>query len=195
MARWTPGPVAPGAEQASPGTGRWTGRPPPGRYVFRVAVTPVASAAREVVDSFRFLDHKFPVRGPHDFGAAGARSVRRARATPTRARTSPPRCGTPLVAARGGTVVFKAWQERAGNYVVIRGAGNGVDYVYMHLATPTRSPAGRRSGPAARSARSATRASPRGCHLHFELWSAPGWYEGGSPLDPLPQLQAWDAVS
>ena len=20
-----------------------------------------------------------------------------------------------------------------------------------------------------------------GCHLHFEIWTAPGWYEGGEP--------------
>ena len=25
-----------------------------------------------------------------------------------------------------------------------------------------------------------------GCHLHFEMWSAPGWYEGGEVIDPLP---------
>ena len=31
------------------------------------------------------------------------------------------------------------------------------------------------------------------CHLHFELWPAPGWYTGGQPVDPLPTLQAWDA--
>ena len=30
-----------------------------------------------------------------------------------------------------------------------------------------------------------------GCHLHFEIWSEPGWYKGGSPIDPLPVLQAW----
>jgi murein DD-endopeptidase MepM/ murein hydrolase activator NlpD len=30
------------------------------------------------------------------------------------------------------------------------------------------------------------------CHLHFELWTAPGWYSGGQPIDPLPSLQAWD---
>lgn len=30
------------------------------------------------------------------------------------------------------------------------------------------------------------------CLLHFELWSAPGWYEGGSAFDPVPQLKAWD---
>ena len=33
------------------------------------------------------------------------------------------------------------------------------------------------------------------CHLHFELWGAPGWYEGGSPVDPLPFLKKWDAYS
>jgi murein DD-endopeptidase MepM/ murein hydrolase activator NlpD len=32
-----------------------------------------------------------------------------------------------------------------------------------------------------------------GCHLHFELWTAPGWYAGGEPFDPLPRLQRWDA--
>jgi murein DD-endopeptidase MepM/ murein hydrolase activator NlpD len=29
------------------------------------------------------------------------------------------------------------------------------------------------------------------CHLHFEIWTAPGWYSGGSPIDPLPSLRAW----
>jgi murein DD-endopeptidase MepM/ murein hydrolase activator NlpD len=34
-----------------------------------------------------------------------------------------------------------------------------------------------------------------GCHLHLELWSGPGWYTGGQPIDPLPFLKAWDAYS
>ena len=34
-----------------------------------------------------------------------------------------------------------------------------------------------------------------GCHLHIELWSAPGWYRGGSPFDPRPSLVRWDATS
>ena len=34
-----------------------------------------------------------------------------------------------------------------------------------------------------------------GCHLHFEEWAGPGWYTGGSPFDPLPDLQAWDELS
>ena len=32
----------------------------------------------------------------------------------------------------------------------------------------------------------------RGCHLHFEAWSAPGWQSGGAPMDPLPSLRGWD---
>jgi murein DD-endopeptidase MepM/ murein hydrolase activator NlpD len=34
-----------------------------------------------------------------------------------------------------------------------------------------------------------------GCHLHFEMWSAPGWYTGGAAFDPLPALKAWDRHS
>ena len=30
------------------------------------------------------------------------------------------------------------------------------------------------------------------CHLHFEMWSAPGYYTGGSVIDPLPYLKRWD---
>jgi murein DD-endopeptidase MepM/ murein hydrolase activator NlpD len=33
------------------------------------------------------------------------------------------------------------------------------------------------------------------CHLHFEIWTAPGWYDGGHVIDPLPSLQAWDLFS
>ena len=34
-----------------------------------------------------------------------------------------------------------------------------------------------------------------GCHLHFELWTAPGWYDGGRPFDPYPSLRDWDCGS
>jgi murein DD-endopeptidase MepM/ murein hydrolase activator NlpD len=33
------------------------------------------------------------------------------------------------------------------------------------------------------------------CHLHFEMWSAPGWLTGGQPFDPLAFLKAWDVYS
>jgi murein DD-endopeptidase MepM/ murein hydrolase activator NlpD len=34
-----------------------------------------------------------------------------------------------------------------------------------------------------------------GCHRHFEIWTAPGWYEGGEPYDPRPSLDRWAAAS
>ena len=35
----------------------------------------------------------------------------------------------------------------------------------------------------------------QGCHLHFEIWSAPGWYEGGHVLNPTRPLKKWDKWS
>jgi murein DD-endopeptidase MepM/ murein hydrolase activator NlpD len=36
----------------------------------------------------------------------------------------------------------------------------------------------------------------QGCHLHFEEWSAPGWYAGGSFLRGVTRhLKKWDSWS
>jgi murein DD-endopeptidase MepM/ murein hydrolase activator NlpD len=35
----------------------------------------------------------------------------------------------------------------------------------------------------------------QGCHLHYEMWDAPGWYDGGDPFDPLRFLKLWDGWS
>ena len=40
-----------------------------------------------------------------------------------------------------------------------------------------------------------TTGSSTACHLHFEMWGAPGWYDGGAPIDPLAYLQGWDSYS
>ena len=35
-----------------------------------------------------------------------------------------------------------------------------------------------------------------GCHLHFEIWTAPGWYEGGYPMPTVGRLmRSWDTRS
>jgi murein DD-endopeptidase MepM/ murein hydrolase activator NlpD len=198
VARWTPGAVAPGVQQRVDWDGTVDGAPAPaGRYEFRVApVAAVAAQERpEVVDSFRFHDHKFPIRGRHDYGGENAvYGVPRAGHT-HQGQDVFAACGTPMVAARGGEVVFRAWHGNAGNYVVIRGAGNGVDYVYMHLAAPSPVERGERVRTGQRIGAVGDTGNASGCHLHFELWSAPGWYEGGSPFDPLPSLKAWDALT
>ena len=51
-----------------------------------------------------------------------------------------------------------------------------------------------RAAPASRSGSSAQTGDADGCHLHFEIWTAPGWYSGGAPIDPLPTLRSWLAA-
>ncbi len=104
-------------------------------------------------------------------------------------------CGTPMVAARGGVVRWKKVHARAGNYVIIDGDGTDVDYAYMHLQQPAIVDRGERVVTGQRIGNVGDTGAASGCHLHFELWSGPGWYEGGKPFDPLPFLRAWDAQS
>jgi murein DD-endopeptidase MepM/ murein hydrolase activator NlpD len=99
------------------------------------------------------------------------------------------------VAARGGVVRWKAFQSRAGNYLVIDGDGTDVDYAYMHLRAPALVEKGDHVATGQRIGDVGDTGAASGCHLHFELWSGPGWYEGGRPSNPLATLQAWDAQS
>ena len=118
-----------------------------------------------------------------------------AQATGTRARTCSPKCDTPLVAAVGGVVRTRAVQWAAGNYVVIDDPITKRSFVYAHLrdrALVRRSQhvsAGDPIGVVGQTGDATT------CHLHFEIWTAPGWYAGGQPVDPLPALKDWDRTS
>ena len=132
----------------------------------------------------------FPVQGDYDYGTATNRfgGGRNHGGQDVFAK-----CGTPMVAALGGVVTFKKFQSRAGNYVVIK-ADDGTGQAYMHLAAPATVDKGDRvtAGQPIGKVGDTGRAS--GCHLHFELWTAPGWYEGGSAIDPLPALKRWAAA-
>jgi hypothetical protein len=142
--------------------------------------------------AFKFLRYRFPLIGAHDYGefGAGFGGGRSHQGHDVFAD-----CGTPIVAARGGVVKFKRFQGAAGNYLVIDGARTGVDFAYMHLREAALVEEGERvrTGQPIGFVGQTGRASA--CHLHFEEWSAPGWYDGGSAFDPLPDLKAWDAQS
>ncbi|MTD47491.1 peptidoglycan DD-metalloendopeptidase family protein [Conexibacter sp. W3-3-2] len=161
-----------------------------GRYVLRLAGQPTASQASS--GAVQVLDAIFPIRGKHDLGQSATNDFGGGRGHGGQDMFA--RCGVPLVAARPGTVQFEAVQSRAGNYVVLQDK-TGASYTYMHMRDRAlvkkgdRVRAGQRIGYVGDSGRAS------GCHLHFELWTAPGWYEGGEGIDPLPELRRWDSFS
>jgi murein DD-endopeptidase MepM/ murein hydrolase activator NlpD len=102
--------------------------------------------------------------------------------------------GTPIVAPRGGTVTQVAYQAGgAGYYVVLSGAGEQLDYVFMHLATgTTRVRIGQTVRTGQRLGDVGSTGDASGPHLHFEVWQGP-WQAGGRAADPLPYLKSWRA--
>ena len=139
--------------------------------------------------------HVFPIRGKHDYGGAGARFGTGRVGHSHEGHDVFATCGTPLVAARGGVVQFRGYHAAAGNYVVIDGDGTETDYAYMHLEQRTPFRKGDAIATGQRIGSVGDSGNARGCHLHFELWSGPGWYEGGRAIDPLRALKAWDSWS
>jgi murein DD-endopeptidase MepM/ murein hydrolase activator NlpD len=200
---WMPQEVAPDVVQSiswNGHLGRGTARP--GRYSFRLTAASADGAeARSAQggdferDAFDLYDHVFPIRGTHDFGDAGARFGAGRAGHSHQGQDTFAKCGTRMVAARGGRVKFKQYHSAAGHYIVIDGDGTDVDYVYMHLDQPSPFSPGDRVYTGQTIGAVGDSGNARGCHLHFELWSAPGWYDGGRPFDPLPSLQAWDSWS
>ena len=174
----------------------------PGRYSFRLTASAgngatVRSAGVDEGgrDAFDLYDNIFPVRGRHNYGGSNADFGSGRAGHSHQGQDVFARCGTPLVAARGGRVKFKQYHAAAGHYLVIDGAGTDEDYVYMHLAEASPFSPGDRVYTGQRIGAVGDTGNARGCHLHFELWRGPGWYDGGKPFDPLSSLRAWDAWS
>jgi murein DD-endopeptidase MepM/ murein hydrolase activator NlpD len=184
------------------------GRPAPnGRYSFRISPQtggPVAKRAPRSASSseatpfslsFSIYGYAFPLLGAHDFGSSGARFGAGRSGHTHQGHDVMASCGVPIVAARGGRVQLNDYDGAAGNYVVIDGRGTGFDMAYMHMIEP--SPL--KEGTAVRTGQPiglvGSTGSSSACHLHFEIWTAPGWYEGGGPIDPLPYLLKWDRYS
>ncbi len=133
------------------------------------------------------VDHAFPVHGQHDFGTAvnGFGGGRGHQGQDIFAD-----CGTPVVAARAGTVVEVATEGAEGNYVVLKTADGG-QQAYLHLLHPHSVARGDRVDAGQRIGSVGQTGNAQGCHLHFELWTAPGRFTGGHALNPRPALDRW----
>jgi hypothetical protein len=201
--RWSPV-----AEPNTVNTIRWNGkaarglRASAGRYVFRLtaqdsdgATARSSRAANVQRDAFDFYGHIFPIRGRHNYGQAGARFGSGRSGHSHQGQDVFAKCGTKLVAARAGTVKFNQYHAAAGYYLVVDGYKSDYDYVYMHLQERSAFKAGDKVRTGQMLGRVGDTGNASGCHLHYEMWGAPGWYRGGSPVDPFRYLKQWDAWS
>lgn len=208
--------VAPEVQQ----TVRWNGRATSGlaldgRYELRISAggDPVSGSAATVplaggatpeaappppgsasLGSFTFVGAVFPVRGAHDYGEGAAAFGAGRGGRSHQGQDVMAKCGTPLAAARGGTVVMRTYHALAGNYLVIQDPVTGQSAMYAHLRYPALVRRGQRVETGQPIGVVGDTGDASACHLHFELWTAPGWYRGGSPVDPLPTLRAWDRL-
>ena len=98
-----------------------------------------------------------------------------------------------MVAPRAGIVTWRAYQsEGAGHYLVLAGANEPYNYVFMHLRSGSLVV---RQGDQVQTGQQLAEVGSTGAssgpHLHFEIWDGP-WFNGGKPIDPLPMLLAWE---
>jgi murein DD-endopeptidase MepM/ murein hydrolase activator NlpD len=185
--------AAPGAEQ----TVDWNGVDSTGKAAadgaYSVLIGEAGGPAKNA-GKVTLRGHFFPVRGPHgtrgpigDFGAprSGGRTHQGFDVVA--------RCGTPLAAARGGTVVRKRFDPALdGNFVVIAGRKEGLTYRYSHLIEPSPLEVGDRvhTGDPVGNVGKTGNAVTIGCHLHFEMRRSNKRF-----IDPEPFLRAWDRFS
>jgi murein DD-endopeptidase MepM/ murein hydrolase activator NlpD len=166
------------------------GAVPDGAY--RVLVGPTGAQLAEA-GTVRLYGHVHPVRGPHGTrGAVGEFGAGRSGGRIHEGFDVTARCGTPLIAARGGTVVRRRFHPSLdGNFIVISGAGEGRTYRYSHLIRPSPLSVGDRvhTGDLVGHVGKTGNARSTPCHLHFEM------RVGKQFVDPEPKLRAWDRYS
>jgi murein DD-endopeptidase MepM/ murein hydrolase activator NlpD len=161
-----------------------------GRYEFWVG--PIGGASK-FAGRFRLYTHVFPVDGPHGTrGAIGEFGAPRSGGRVHEGFDITGGCGTPLLAARGGTVQKVGYDPILdGYYLLIDGAKTDQDYLYAHLIAPSpvdkheRIKTGQFVGRIGQTGNAAS--TP--CHLHFEVRIH------GKPVDPEPYLHRWDKYS
>jgi murein DD-endopeptidase MepM/ murein hydrolase activator NlpD len=202
--RWQAKDVEPGQRQTQTWGGKTRDKDSArsGAYLFRVREKGGALARRATSDgrrkaegdrSFGYFDHIFPIRGKHTYGdGVGApRSGHTHQGQDVFAD-----CGATLRAARGGRVQWNRSHSAAGYYLVIDGKRTKRDFMYAHMLSPSPLQEGDRVRTGQRIGQVGATGNASGCHLHFEVWSGPGWYEGGHPLPSVRGLlKAWDVWS
>jgi murein DD-endopeptidase MepM/ murein hydrolase activator NlpD len=150
-----------------------------------------------VTSALSFHWHRFPLVGEFSYGIDPDGRFGAPRPGHThQGQDIPAPTGTPVVAPRGGTIKVVDYQAGgAGNYIVLHGDEEDLDFVFMHLrdGSITVKP-GDHVATGQRLGQVGSTGESTGPHLHFEIWQGP-WATGGHPIDPLPFLLRWDSWS
>ena len=132
----------------------------------------------------------FPVPAPHQYGD-GFGAGRGHQGQDIFAK-----CGSKLIANHTGRVQTVARHTSAGNYIVLDAKGTGKDYAYMHLKNKAIPREGSKVRKGEKIGEVGDTGNASGCHLHFEKWTAPGYYEGGRASRSVTKaLKKWDKYS
>ena len=185
-----------GAQPNTRNSARWNGRTDGGglaangEYAFRIG-NASGGALKATTDSrFGYYKFRFPLTAKHSYGD-GFGAGRGHQGQDVFAK-----CGATMRAARGGRVQWNKTHSAAGNYLVIDGKGTQTDFMYAHLKRRSPLQRGDRVRTGQKIGLVGETGNASGCHLHFEAWSGPGWYEGGHALSSVSTLlKAWDRWS
>ena len=185
-----------GAQPNTRNSARWNGRTDGGglaangEYAFRIG-NASGGALKATADSrFGYYKFRFPLTAKHSYGD-GFGAGRGHQGQDVFAK-----CGATMRAARGGRVQWNKTHSAAGNYLVIDGKGTQTDFMYAHLKRRSPLQRGDRVRTGQKIGLVGETGNASGCHLHFEAWSGPGWYEGGHALSSVSTLlKAWDRWS
>ncbi|MFY9264661.1 MAG: M23 family metallopeptidase [Solirubrobacterales bacterium] len=171
---------------------------------YKIRLTAVDGKGRRAVRAakvapwleFSFADHRFPIAGRFDFGGDDARFGAPRPGHSHQGQDLTAAEGTPLVAPYGGRTSFARFQAKGAGWYVVLDAGDGRDYVFMHLQAGSIEvkegdvvPTGKLL------ARVGSTGASSGPHLHFEVWTGGNWQFGGRPVDPRPLLESWFAAA
>jgi murein DD-endopeptidase MepM/ murein hydrolase activator NlpD len=91
--------------------------------------------------------------------------------------------GNPVLAAKGGTVIFAGWKNNGGGWQVWISHGNGLYTTYNHMSSLTVGD-GQSVAAGHQVGRIGMTGHATGPHLHFEVWIGPIW-SGGTRVNPL----------
>jgi murein DD-endopeptidase MepM/ murein hydrolase activator NlpD len=135
-------------------------------------------------------EYLFPLPAKHDYGD-GFGAGRDHQGQDVFAK-----CGSKLIANHSGKVQIVDRQSAAGNYIVLDADGTGIDFAYMHLKHKAIPREGSKVQKGEKIGEVGETGNATGCHLHFEKWTSPGYYEGGKASRSVTKaLKKWDRWS